>query len=148
MLIRFSVENFSSFGERQEFSMVKGPVRRLSHHVIPAATSFGPKLLKTAALYGANASGKSNLVKAMSVARQLVVGGTNEHERLPVVPFRLSTSWAKEPSRFEFEIVAGEMNYAYSISATATEVREEWLYEIGRHRDRPIFNRSSGGGSP
>src|SRR5688500_15328901 len=128
--------------------MVKGPVRRLTHHVIPAATAFGPKLLKTAPLYGANATGKSNIDKSTSVPRQLVVGGTQTIERLPVVALRLSTSWAKEPSRFEFEIVASETNYAYGFSATATEVREEWLYEIGRHGDRPIFNRSSGGGSP
>lgn len=75
MLIRFNVKNFLSFAEREdggseEFSMIAGKVRNKKEHVYDNEKI---KLLKFAAIYGANASGKSNLVKAMDYMRRIVL---------------------------------------------------------------------------
>ncbi len=74
MLVRFSVENLLSFRERVELSMVaSAQEHRNPDDVIWPSTSDGIALLKLAIIYGANASGKSNLVKAMSIARDLIL---------------------------------------------------------------------------
>ena len=77
MLIRFNVKNFLSFSEREdgrteEFSMIAGKVRSKKEHVYDDGKI---KLLKFAAIYGANASGKSNLVKAMEFMKRVVLQG-------------------------------------------------------------------------
>jgi AAA15 family ATPase/GTPase len=64
MLIRFTVENFLSFKERVEFSMILGKGRKLSHHLIKRQKPKDISVLKTGVLYGANAAGKSNVIKA------------------------------------------------------------------------------------
>ena len=70
MLVRFTVENYLSFRERVELSMVASKkVRRHPEHVVKPSSSSGIPLLKLAVLYGANASGKSNLITAMSMAK-------------------------------------------------------------------------------
>ena len=77
MLIRFSVENFLSFKDTTEFSMVAGKVTRHSGHV---ALCNNKRLLKGAFIFGANASGKTNLIRSISFARHIVlhgIGNTN-----------------------------------------------------------------------
>jgi len=61
MLIRFFIENFLSFNEQSEFSMIKGRARKYSNHVIKSNNQLS--VLKSAVLYGANASGKTNFVR-------------------------------------------------------------------------------------
>ena len=80
LLIRFNVKNFLSFSEREdgkseEFSMIAGKVRNKREHVYEDGKI---KLLKFAAVYGANAAGKSNLVKALDFMRRIVVSGLPE----------------------------------------------------------------------
>ena len=70
MLIRFNVGNFLSFNEIQEFSMISGKVRSKMEHLYDDGKI---KLLKFAAIYGANASGKSNLISAIDFARATVI---------------------------------------------------------------------------
>ena len=69
MLIRFNVENFLSFNKNEEFSMLPGRAKTLPNHLIEQGDV---KLLKYCAMYGANASGKSNFVKALDVAKQII----------------------------------------------------------------------------
>jgi len=68
MLIRFSCENFSSFRDEIEFSMLAGRSRQHPEHIVSDNKRDGLKILKSAIVYGANASGKSNLVKACQIA--------------------------------------------------------------------------------
>jgi uncharacterized protein len=104
MLIRFSVENFRSFRERVFLSFVPGPEERHPDHVVPAKKPDGFGLLKLAVLYGANASGKSNLVHAIATAQQIILKSAEAGARLPVQPFKLDAGWRNKPTRFEFEI--------------------------------------------
>lgn len=141
MLIRFSVENFLSFKDEIELSMIPGKVRSHKHHVISDGKSRGIKALKAAVLYGANASGKSNLIKAMDFARNLIVTGRRPRELILVRPFKFDTDSQNKPSRFEFEFKSGTTFFNYGFVADAEKIREEWLYEISP--EKQIFERET-----
>lgn len=69
MLIRFTIENFLSFREKQVFSMIPGKGSLKSHH--KSTPVKGVSALKVGVIYGANASGKSNLIKAIDFGKKL-----------------------------------------------------------------------------
>jgi AAA15 family ATPase/GTPase len=144
MLVRFSVENFLSFRDRVELSMVASKkVRRHPEHVIRADTPQGPSLLKLAVIYGANASGKSNLIKALAMPRELMMTPPDPARRIPYSPFKLDPHLRKKPSRFELEITFNGRYYAYGLAVTSEKVEEEWLFEICHGLDQKIFERES-----
>ncbi|MGC1272430.1 MAG: ATP-binding protein [Planctomycetaceae bacterium] len=88
-------------------------------------------LLPTAAVYGANASGKSNLLKAVEAMRDFVLysaTGMNVGDSIPnMIPFRLDEDWRKRPSCFEIEAIVDETCYIYGFSATPDKVTSESL---------------------
>ena len=141
MLIRFSVENFLSFGAKAEFSAV---ATREMHHRERTykAPIEGLRLLPVAAFYGANASGKSNLFKALKFVQSLVVTGTAPGAQIPVKPFRLDPERLQQPSRFAVEFLAEGRSYLYEFSVTTTAVVDESLIEKGATTDMEIFRRS------
>jgi AAA15 family ATPase/GTPase len=139
MLIRFSVENYLSFRDRVELSMVAGPVERHPHHVVRPDTAV--PLVKVAVIYGANASGKSNLVQAMAAAQQMILRPLPSRKRIALQPFRLDAGLRLQPSRFEFEINLEDRCFAYGFAATTERVVEEWLYQIQGDADLCIFER-------
>lgn len=141
MLLRFSVENFMSFKDRAEFSLLPSKVRNPPSHVIKGTKTNDINVLKAAIIYGANASGKSNLIKAMKHAQNIINEGVKTGKQLPYYPYKLSKASASQPSRFEFELKFGTNNYAYGFVADANIIVEEWLYQIDRKRDRLAFER-------
>lgn len=141
MLLRFSVENFMSFKERAEFSLLPSKVRKPEGHVIKGSKANDLHVLKAAVIYGANASGKSNLIKAMKHAQYIINEGVKTGKQLPYYPYKLSKHSASQPSRFEFELKFGTNNYAYGFITDANIIVEEWLYQIDRKRDRLVFER-------
>jgi AAA15 family ATPase/GTPase len=142
MLIRFSVENYQSFKERAELSLVPSKVRRHPHHVIKAKNQSDISVLKSAVIYGANASGKSNLIKAMKHAQILITRGVKSGKKIPFKPFNLDTHCLSKPSRFEFEIKCAQHCYAYGFIADSQLIHEEWLYKIDKNKDTIIFERT------
>lgn len=144
MLIRYSIENFLSFGARAEISMIPGKVRYLNNHIIKSSKGKDVSLLKLAIIYGANASGKSNLIKSVKFAKDLILNGTTSGGLIPIRKFRLDTTFEKQPSRFEFEIKANDKCYSYGFSCNIHKIEEEWLYEITKSKDRMIFERKCG----
>jgi AAA15 family ATPase/GTPase len=130
-----------SFKERAELSLIPSKVRRHPDHIIKAETPKGINALKIAVIYGANASGKSNLIKAMRHVQQMVVIGSRSGRKIPFHPYKLEKHTLTTPSRFEFEIKVGEHNYAYGFSADSNEIQEEWLYLIDKVKDKLIFDR-------
>lgn len=141
MLIRFTVENFLSFKDRVDFSMLASPEKRHSHHLVPGESESDFNLLRTSVIYGANASGKSNLIRAMNFARKLIVEGVDKNKKIPVIPFRLDKTCSQKPSRFEFEFRFAKIQFAYGFSIDSTKVHEEWLFEISHQGETPIFER-------
>ncbi len=131
MLIRFTVENFLSFNKRTDFNMVASEESRHSHHVVKGKSENEISLLRSAVIYGANASGKSNFMKAMAFTREFVVEGVEKRKAVKIKPFRLEKSNFKKPSGFEFEFRYKGKQYAYGYSADRAKVHEEWLFEFG-----------------
>lgn len=139
MLIRFNTENFLSFNNNQEFSMSPGRVKMLQSHLIDSGDM---KLLKYGAVYGANASGKSNFVKAVDIAKQIIVRGI---EKVVVSDkyFKFIPANKTQPTVFEFEIKLGDKCYAYGFKAVLVKkiIHTEWLYEISQNGEKVIFER-------
>lgn len=140
MLIRFTVENFLSFHERIDFNMLASPEAAHPHHVVTSGEG-GLGILRTSLIYGANASGKSNLIRAMHFARKFIVDGVEKNEAIPVIPFKLDPTCAHKPSRFEFEFRFADRQFAYGFVIDRVVVQEEWLFEITPQCDRPLFER-------
>lgn len=135
------MENFTSFHDEHGLDLTAGRTEVLPAHVIDFP---GVKLLKSAVIYGANASGKSNLIKAMDFARRVVIGGlvnVDTHKKY----FRLDANAAQQPSTFEFEIeLAGRFfSYGFSSVLRSKEICEEWFYEIGKKTPELIFSRDN-----
>ncbi|MBP1557304.1 MAG: AAA family ATPase, partial [Oscillospiraceae bacterium] len=125
MLINFSVSNFRSFYKSQTFSMKAGKVRNFANHTSRVANT---KLLKFKAVYGSNASGKTNLVKAIDFMRSSVVYGINNASISDYC--RLNVENANQPSRFEIDIILAEVHYTYGFEVLLSESRftKEWLF--------------------
>lgn len=105
------------------------------------------RLLPVAVIYGANASGKSNLIKALQFVRELVVKGSHPGQPINRQPFRLGKSYAVEPSSFEVRFVHGKFVFGYGFKVTETEVVSEWLYLMKGGREIPCFERVTSGGA-
>ena len=135
MLVEFRVKNFRSFKDEQVLSMVAAP----GDDSLPENVHRGQvNLLKSAAIYGPNASGKSNLIRAMRVMQNIISDSASykPNESLPVKPFALSSQCISEPSEFEVTFILNESVFQFGFSATKVKVVEEWLYETPLNRKR------------
>lgn len=139
MLIRFTVENFLSFKERVSFSMLPGKGTLKKEHKSLAVK--GVRVLKVGVVFGANASGKSNLIKAIAYGKKLVTEGCAPGMPLDCPKYRLDVDSISEGTRIEYEIQAGQKNYAYGFILNHGKIEEEWLYEISKKGETKIFER-------
>ncbi|HLO54729.1 MAG TPA: AAA family ATPase [Saprospiraceae bacterium] len=139
MLIRFTVENFLSFKDREIFSLIPGRGTLKSHH--KSKSIKGTSALKTAVVYGANASGKSNLINAIEFGKVLVLKGNKAEQPIKFSGFKLDKKLLKQNSRIEYEIQHKNKNYAYGFIFNSKEIIEEWLYEISKTTEKKIFTR-------
>ncbi len=141
MLTRFNVGNFLSFKEVTEFSMLKGKPKNKGERIY---SSDSLKILKFSALFGANASGKSNFVKSLAFARNLIVSSLLKKRSLKDYVFKLDDGYRDKPSYFEFEILQGEHLYSYGFEVLLNENRfiSEWLVKLSPHgSDVNLFTR-------
>ncbi|MHB1671953.1 MAG: AAA family ATPase, partial [Acidiferrobacter sp.] len=144
MILRFALENWMSFRDTASFSMLATRERQHSARV-PKVAKYGAKILPVAAIYGGNASGKTNFFKALSFAKGFIVGGAPPDGLIPVEPHRLDPRAAERPSCFTLEILIGEIVYELYFSVTRRAVLEERLTEIGSGvRDKVLYERRAG----
>lgn len=129
MLIRFSVENFKSFRDQTVFYMTAGKATRYSDHLVEVK---GKRLLKSAFIFGANASGKSNIIEAVEFAHDIVTVGL-EKVNCDGKYFRIDEQYKTRPGVFQFDFLSNDRFYSYgfAISYNSATVEEEWLYEMG-----------------
>ncbi len=140
MLLQFIVENFRCFAEETLFSMVaSAALEQHKSHLIQLTPET--HLLRTSALYGANAHGKTKLVEAIGFAKQLIVNGTQGTKSIPVEPFRLDKRLRTQPSRFEFLICYQKIRYHYGFIINHQRVLEEWLFVTPKKREVRYFER-------
>lgn len=140
MLLQFSVENFLSFREPQVLSMLAAEGIDHPPHMVMEGPD-GKKVLRCAAIYGANASGKSNLVKALEFGTSLALDGEQPGEPLRVSPFRLDSDCAHQPARFEWQLAASSTRYSYGYEVDSRAVLSEWLFKTCAGKEECVFER-------
>jgi uncharacterized protein len=143
MIISFSLENWMSFRDRVTFSMTASKERQHGER-IPKLGKYQTRVLPIAAIYGGNASGKTNLFRALNFAKTLVTQGTQPEGVIPVVPFLLDGRGSGQSSCFSFELLIDETIYEYSFTVTYKEVLEERLVKITSTSESTLFDRRGG----
>ena len=143
MIISFSVENWMSFRDRTTFSMVASRERQHGERV-PKLGKYQTRVLPIAAIYGGNASGKTNFFKALSFAKTLVVEGTRPDSLIPIDTFRLDAGRRSQPSRFAFELLIDETIYDFSFAVTQKAVLEERMVKITSTSEKVLYDRRDG----
>lgn len=143
MLISFSVSNFRSIGEEQTLNLVAS--NKISDHPnhLVAIGDTGKKVVRAAVIYGANAAGKSNLVRAMAAAQAMV---TATERRGPATePFRFNSRLTDEPSSFEFRFLINSRVFIYGFDVKGRAIHSEWLSVLHESEERLVFERDQSG---
>ena len=152
MLIQFTVENFKSIKDEQTLSLVKNSANEMSDNYFTSNASATPDLLKTAVIYGANASGKSNLLKALASMNKIIENSFKKKldESIILEPFLLDPICRTQPTTFQAVFVVqmlsetGELRATrveYGFSADKKQIYEEWLSVYPKGREQAWFHR-------
>jgi hypothetical protein len=152
MLVEFRVKNYRSIREEQRLSFVASKDSTLrDSHCIATGNAVVPHLLRSAVVYGPNASGKSNLIFALWTMQQLVltsiqkVMDTTENVVDPCTahftPFRLDAESHQEPVEFEVTLLLDGIRYQYGFAFTAERIQAEWLLVYKTARPQCWFER-------
>lgn len=139
MIIRATFENILSFYEETSISFIAGKSTVHPSHISRAIKRDDISLLKSSIVYGANASGKSNMIKAIRILQQIAI---NELPKQHVEPFKLQESLSN-PSKIELEFKASGRYFAYGVEFSYKEILEEWLFEITSRSEKEIFTRTT-----
>ena len=137
MIIRASFENILSFNEETSISFVAGKSDSHPNHVLRAQKRDDISILKTGIIYGANAAGKSNIIKAIRLLKRIAIG---EWPKNSIEPFKLKETDTK-PSKLEITIKCEDKYYTYGIVFTILGIQEEWLYEVNNRSSKKIYTR-------
>ena len=141
MLIQFTVENYLSIRDKVFLSLEPSTDQEHPENIVTHGTYSG---MSSITVYGANASGKSSLFKAITTAI-IMVRNSNALQvtsKLPVVPFKFDEESLEQPSSFEFVFVAADgLKYVYGFSATQDEIIEEYLYCYKSVKPSLVFDR-------
>jgi uncharacterized protein len=143
MLIDFSVTNFKSIKEKQTISMI--PAAKVKELPQNMAKKGSLELLTSAVIYGRNASGKSNLLKALNILFLFVTWSNIKLENYELVytPFLLDDK--KEPIIFELNFIGNKgVRYNYYLSYDSQGVIKEMLYAYYSRKASLVFNRERG----
>lgn len=137
MILRATIENLYSFNQETEISFVAGKSGAHPMQVSRAESRDDISVLKTGIIYGANASGKSNIIKAIYLLQKIALKGLPERH---IEPFKLC-----EPnnrlSKVELEFKIGKKYFAYGVEFSIKGISEEWLFEINSRSESEIFSR-------
>ena len=146
MFIEFTVKNYRSIKEEQVLSMVKAKGNELeeTNSFLPDAPSSVP-LLRSSVIYGPNAAGKSNVIRALMEMEFIVrhsASKNQEGDLISVTPFLFDETTSNEPTDFEMVFISEGIRYQYGFSATKTQVFEEWLIAYPKGRPQRWFSRA------
>jgi AAA15 family ATPase/GTPase len=148
MLIEFRVGNYRSFNEPVTLSMLAADISSKPEELDTNncfQVNSDVSLLTSAVIYGANASGKSNLIRALHFMRGFVLSSTLEQritDGIDVAPFLLNTATIDQPSSFEVVFRVDETQYRYGFEVTKQQVISEWLYYLSSSRESTCFTRN------
>jgi len=145
MLLEFRVKNFLSIKDEIRLDLRASSITDFGETNLISAEKY--KILKSAVIYGANSSGKSNLLKAMSTMRRIVFQSFEKSStsNLNIEPFLLDTISENEPSLFEVTFLLNSLKYRYGFELTNSEIKSEWLFEAKIHTEKYLFVRENDG---
>ncbi|MFJ2016818.1 AAA family ATPase [Streptomyces nodosus] len=142
MLLRFQVTNHASIRDEQELSMIAGDDR--SERAQQSVPGAGLRVVPVAAIYGANASGKSNVVDALRWMKYAVLESFRRWDPaggVPRRPFRLRTDPEDHPSTYQLDFVVGGTRYEFGFTVNDDVVLEEWLFYFPEGKRRKLYVR-------
>lgn len=143
MLVEFSVENCKSFKNRASLSMIPSSISDLATEAVYSRSNVN--LLKAAVVYGANGSGKSNLLNAFAAMRWFVNNSSRESQagdKIEVEPFLLNPETAEKPTMREVIFYSKDVRYRYGYETTEEAIQTEWLFKsVGSKKEEPLFLR-------
>ncbi len=142
MLIKFTCDNFKSFKDKVEFSMLASSRNEHQAH-LRRVDNFD--VLTTSLIYGANASGKSNLVNALMISKSMICNRPkSETQKLLYDPFTFDEESLNKDTVFEYVIKVNEETFTYGFSHNSNRINSEWLYLMaGGRKKKIIFERTT-----
>lgn len=144
MLWQFTVKNYKTFKDKATLSLIASNYDKTREtENIHVDEVFNKRILKSAVVYGANASGKSTLINAIAFMRLFVLRSSKgqQGEFIEVDPFRLNVATENEPSEFEVIFSFENVLYRYGFEATQNEIISEWLYYKPKTKEVELFYR-------
>lgn len=145
MLVSFVFENYLSFRKTAKLNFQAAAIKDHSENLYSPYFNNDLKILKSLGLYGANSSGKSNVIKAFSFFRTFILSSSKEStigQPINIIPFLLSEGSDKQPSMFEAQFYLENIKYRYGFQVTQQEVVGEWLYQVTTRKEEQVFLRS------
>jgi uncharacterized protein len=145
MLLEFRLANYRSFGEESAFSLVaSSDQEHIEANVAETGVSALPRSLRSSVVYGANASGKSNLLRAMQFMRGVVLGSFSLQptQKLNVQPFMLDEDLKQKPTLFEMTVILDGVRYQYGFRLTTDRIVGEWLYVYQKTKAQRWLDRT------
>jgi hypothetical protein len=135
MLLEFTVGNFLSFKEKKTFSLQAGNITEHKENVVAQGNY---KVLRSAVIYGANSSGKSNFIKALDFMITTIRSSSklNSTDKLGAKPFLLSTETDTEPSFFEVLFTVANVRFRYGFELDNDKIHSEWLYVLNENNKK------------
>ena len=130
ILLRFTIENFRSIAERKSIILTPTAIKDQPHSNIAKIDKID--YLRTIAIYGANSSGKSNLIQGLECMEKLLLNSVkiNDDDKLLYDPYRLNTSKENTPTLYEIVFVTNNLRYRYGFSNTDKRIHDEWLIQV------------------
>lgn len=145
MLVEFRVKNFRSLRDEQVLSLVASKDKTLQEtHTLCTNLKAVPRLLRSVVVYGANAGGKSNLIKALQFMRNVVRDSATSiqpGQSFSVRPFELDKHSAEQPTEFEVTFIEGEVRYQYGFAMTSHRIVSEHLLVYKAFKPQRWFER-------
>ena len=143
MLIEFNVENFRSIKEKVTLSMVATKDTSLENNLIKTDVLKGDSLLRSAVLYGANASGKTNFILALDFLKGLVTQSHTHQKGIEIrfTPFKLDKKYLSKPTKFDICFIKQGVKYVYGVSFDNKRILDEYLYHYPKNKKAIIFER-------
>ena len=145
MLIEFRVKNFRSFKDEAVLNLVASSDKTSeATNVIATGNRSVPRILRSACIYGANAGGKSNLVRSVQLLRGIVNDSASLQagQEINVQPFRLDPTAAEKPIEFEVTFLLGGIRYQFGFTLTARRILREWLVVYKTTQPATWYERS------
>ncbi len=144
MIVEFNVSNFRSIFKKQTFSMVASVSKGLENNICNSDCDDKLPLVRAAVLYGANASGKSNLLSALLLMRKLIISSAKESQQGEVIPvdgFFFNKKNRNKPCEFEVTFIKDKTRFQYGFSANKKQILEEWLFAYPLGKAQKWFSR-------